>query len=73
MEKVFKCLKIKKFCEEENFYNLEEDLLLFESLLQTWLFLDDAKWKGSGGIYSLQNTKYLTYFNPKSREFYHNI
>ncbi|KAG2245722.1 hypothetical protein Bca52824_085350 [Brassica carinata] len=28
---------------------------------------------GSRGIYSLQNTKYLTYFNHKSRKFYHNI
>jgi len=35
MEKVFKCLKRKKICEEENFYNLEDDLLLLESLLQT--------------------------------------
>ena len=35
MEKVFKCLKRKKFCEEEKFYNLEEDLLLLETLLQT--------------------------------------
>ena len=25
MEKVFKCLKRDKFCEEERFYNLKED------------------------------------------------
>ena len=70
MEKVFKCLKRKKFCEEERLYNLEDD---FITCYKLGLFLGDTKWKGSGGIYSLQNTKYLTYFDPKSREFYHNI
>ena len=32
-EKVFKCLKRKKLCVEERFYNLEEDFLLLESFL----------------------------------------
>ena len=68
MEKVFYCLKRKKFCEEENFYNLEED---FYYLLQTWIISWWwYKWEVSGGIYSLQSTKYLTYFNPKSRKLY---
>ena len=43
IEKVFKCLKRKKLCEEERFYNLEEDFLLLESFLQTWLLLGDTK------------------------------
>ena len=40
MEKVFKCLKKKNLCEEERFYNLEED---FYYLLQTWILLGDTK------------------------------
>ena len=56
----------KEVCEEERFYNLEDEFLLLESLLQTWLFFGDTKWEESGGIYSIQGT----YFYLKSREFY---
>ena len=63
-------MKIKKICEEERFYNLEDDSYYLKVSYKLELFLDDTKWEESGGIYSLQSTKYLTYFNLKSREFY---
>jgi len=40
MEKLFKCLKRKKFCEEERLYNLEED---FITCYKLGLFFGDTK------------------------------
>ena len=39
-EKVFKCLKRKKFCEEERLYNLEDEFITSYKL---GLFLGDTK------------------------------
>ena len=40
IEKVFKCLKRKNFCEKERFYNLEEN---FITCYKFGLFLGDTK------------------------------
>ena len=39
MEKVFKCLKRKKFCEEESFYNLEDDSYYLDDSYKLGYFL----------------------------------
>ena len=39
MEKVFKCLKRKKLCEEERFYNLEDDSYYLDDSYKLGYFL----------------------------------
>ena len=39
MEKVFKCLKRKKLCEEESFYNLEKDSYYLDDSYKLGYFL----------------------------------
>ena len=48
MQKVFKCLKRKKLCEEESFYNLEDDSYYLDDSYKLGYFLMLQNERGVG-------------------------
>ena len=79
MEKVFKCLKRKKFCEEGSFYNLEEDsyYLKVSYKLGYFLVIQNEKRVEVFIASKIQNILHILILNLEnsiiiSKIFYHN-